>query len=326
MSPTLERKEHWLGFQRQYSSARPPWAQYPHGVRCLWLNGGVSIVFTYYSLFETFNWSYFRGGDTIDYSSEAGSSFDLDWSEEDPSPSCKPDQPQPQVMLEDLKCMESLISQIWDYSFEHEKGQWTEDKLGSFLDPPHELWNLDDPQLHLSLWIYLSLTAHSSEVTYNAVCSNIKECYPESTMLLFDQVQTQLKVIMGIIPLHSDMYINTCLAYTSPFAPLTDCPFCREHQYECHLNVDSKTPCCQFVTLPLGPQFQALWRHPISVAKLQDCLWCTAVLLAQRDTSGGIQDYDNVCCGSEYPDLVKSGQIADNDMLLALSMDGAQLY
>jgi len=125
--------------------------------------------------------------------------------------------------------MESLISQIQDYSFEHEKGQWTEDKLGSFLDPLHELWNLDDPQLRLSLQIYLSLTAHSSEVTYNAVHSNIKECYPESTMLLFDQVQTQLKAITGIVPLHSDMCINTCLAYTGPFAPLTDCPFCGEH-------------------------------------------------------------------------------------------------
>ena len=54
-------------------------------------------------------------------------------------------------MLEDLKRMESTISQIRDYSFEHEKGQWTEDELGSFLDAPHELWNLDNPQLCLSL-------------------------------------------------------------------------------------------------------------------------------------------------------------------------------
>ena len=196
------------------------------------------------------------------------SSFDLNQSEEDPSPSCKPDQPQPQVMLKDLKHMESLILQIRDYSFEHEKGQWTEDKLGSFLDPLHELWNLDDPQLCLSLRIYLSLTAHSSEATYNAVRSNIKECYPESTMLSFDQVQTRLKAITGIVPLHSDMCINTCLAYTGPFAPLTDSLFCGEHRYECHLNVDSKTPCRQFVMLLLGPQLQALWRHPISVAKL----------------------------------------------------------
>ena len=46
----------------------------------------------------------------------------------------------------------------------------------------------------------------------------------------------------------------------------------------------------------------------------------------QINTDGGIQDYDNICCGSEYLDLVKSGQISDNDMVLVLSMDGAQLY
>jgi hypothetical protein len=85
--------------------------------------------------------------------------------------------------------MESTISQIRDYSFEHEKSQWTEDELNSFFNPPRELWSLDDPQLRLSFKTYLSLSAHSSEVTYNAMRSNIQECYPESTMLSFDQVR-----------------------------------------------------------------------------------------------------------------------------------------
>jgi len=222
--------------------------------------------------------------------------------------------------------MGSIISQIQDYSFEHEKSQWTEDKWDSFLTPPQELWNLDDPQLRMSFQIYLSLSAHSSEATYNAVRSSIKECYSASAMLLFDQVRNRLKTITGIVPLHSDMCVKTCLAYTSPFAPLTHCPFCGEHRYEQHLDINSKTPHCQFVTLPLGPQLQALWRHPLSVSRLRDRLRRTAVLLAQRNTGGGIQDYDDVCCGSDYLDLVKSGQITDNDMLLALSMDGAQLY
>jgi hypothetical protein len=82
-------------------------------------------------------------------------------------------------------------------------------------------------------------------------------------------------------------------------------------------------PQCQFVTLPIGPQLQALWHHPITVAKLQDGLQCA---LTQRNTEKGIQDYDNVCCGSDYLDLVKSGTIHDNNMLLNMSMDGVQLY
>ena len=47
---------------------------------------------------------------------------------------------------------------------------------------------------------------------------------------------------------------------------------------------------------------------------------------AQHSTDDGVQDYDNICCGSEYLDCVESGQISDNNMLLILSMDGAQLY
>jgi hypothetical protein len=62
------------------------------------------------------------------------------------------------------------------------------------------------------------------------------------------------------------------------------------------------------------------------VAKLRDHLQCTTIILAQHNTDGSIQDYNDICCGSEYLDLVKSGQISDNDMLLVLSMDGAQLY
>jgi hypothetical protein len=91
-------------------------------------------------------------------------------------------------MLEDLAHIQSTILQIQNYSFNHKKSQWTEDELDSFLNPPQELWNLDNPQLRLSFHTYLSLSAHSSEVTYEEICSNIKECYPESMMLLFDQV------------------------------------------------------------------------------------------------------------------------------------------
>jgi hypothetical protein len=112
--------------------------------------------------------------------------FDLD--QEDSSSSHEQDQPQFAAMLEDLAQMESTILQIRDYSFSHEKTQWTKDELDSFLNPPQEPWNLDDPQVHLSFQIYLSLSTHSSEATYEAIHSSIKQCYTASTMLSFDQV------------------------------------------------------------------------------------------------------------------------------------------
>ena len=106
--------------------------------------------------------------------------------------------------------------------------------------------------------IYLLLSAHSSQATYEEIYLSIKKWCPASTMLLFDQVHNQLKRITGILPLHFDICVNTCLAYTSTFSTLMECLFCGEHWYEKHHDIDPKVPHCQFITLPLGPQMQAL--------------------------------------------------------------------
>jgi hypothetical protein len=263
----------------------------------------------WFTVSETSDWSHFRDGLKYvdDCSSKVDSRFDLN--QENSPPNHEPIQPQVQVMLEDLAQMESTISQIRDYSFNHEKSQWSEDELDSFFNPPQEMWNLDNPQLRLSFQIYLSLSAHSSESTYDAIRSSIKGCYSESTMLLFDQVRNRLKGITGILLLHFDMCVNTCLAYTGAFLPLTACLFCGECQYEQqHHDIgDPKIARCQFITLPLGPQLQALWRHPVSVAKLRDRLRRTTVLLAQHDTDGGIQDYGDVLVSHQ------SGKLTPND-------------
>jgi hypothetical protein len=62
------------------------------------------------------------------------------------------------------------------------------------------------------------------------------------------------------------------------------------------------------------------------VAKLRDRLRRTREALTDRNKKSGIQDYYDLCCGSEYLGLVELGKILDNDMLLYVSMDGAQLY
>jgi hypothetical protein len=232
----------------------------------------------------------------------------------------------PQATLENLASMQTIIEQIQGASFGEEERQWSDDEFDAFLHPLREQLCIDDPQLRLSLSIYMALSAHSSEATYAAVHRSIKECYPDSTMLSFDQVRNRLKSISGIRPLHFDMCINSCMAFTGPFSELKKCQFCSEDRFRPSQNSDTIIPRRQFVTLPIGPQLQALWRHPITVAKLRDRLQRTHNALIQRNTEKGIQDYDDICCGSEYLDLVESGKIHDNDMLLNMSMDGAQLY
>jgi len=222
--------------------------------------------------------------------------------------------------------MQRIIEQIQGASFSEEQNQWNHDEFDSFLHPPNEQFHINDPQLRLSLLTYVSLSAHSSEATYDAVHRSIKECYPNSTMLSFNQVRNWLKSLSGILPLHSDMCPNTCMAFTGIFLTLNKCQFCGKNRFQKSQQGNSFIPHCQFVTLPIGPQLQALWCHPITVAKLRDRLRRTHKALAQRKTERGIQDYYNICCRSEYLDLVESGNILDNDMLLYVSMDGAQLY
>ena len=232
----------------------------------------------------------------------------------------------PRATLESLASMQTIIEQIQGASFNDEEKQWSDDEFDTFLHPRHEQFCLDDPQLRLSFSTYMALSAHSSEATYTAVHRSIKECYPDSAMLSFDQVRNRLKSISGILPLHFDMCINTCMAFTGPFSELKKCTYCSEDCFLPSQKDDISTPRRQFITLPIGPQLQALWRHPITVAKLRDRLRRTRDALTQRNTEKGIQDYDDVCCGSEYLDLVESGKIREDDMLLNMSMDGAQLY
>jgi hypothetical protein len=234
----------------------------------------------------------------------------------------------PRATLESLANTQRIIEQIQSASFGDEENQWSADEFDAFLHPPNEQFCVDDPQLRLSLSIYTSLSAHSSEATYEAVRTSIKECYPDSTMLSFVQVRNRLKSLSGILPLHFDMCPNSCMAFTGTFSTLKKCQFCGESRFRKSRNgnVTKSIPRRQFVTLPVGPQLQALWRHPTMVAKLRDRLRRTREALTDRNKKSGIQDYYDLCCGSEYLDLVESGKILDNDMLLYVSMDGAQLY
>lgn len=94
----------------------------------------------------------------------------------------------PHATLKSPANTQKMIEQIQGASFSEEENQWSTDEFESFLHPPNKQFYVDDPQLCLSLSIYTSLSAHSSEATYKAVRTSIKECYPDSTMLSFVQV------------------------------------------------------------------------------------------------------------------------------------------
>ncbi|KAF8803299.1 hypothetical protein BYT27DRAFT_7145321, partial [Phlegmacium glaucopus] len=80
------------------------------------------------------------------------------------------------------------------------------------------------------------------------------------------QIKERIKGITGVYPLMTDMCPNTCIAYTGPFSQLDTCTKCMLPRYNPQALVASggvkKIPQRQFLTLPIGPQLQALWHTP----------------------------------------------------------------
>ncbi len=137
-----------------------------------------------------------------------------------------------------------------------------------------------------------------------------------------------MKQMTGILPIYIDMCIRMCIVYAGIFAHLKKCPFCGENQYKIIKKAGKakKVPRRQFATIPIGRQLQALWRSPKSATNLRDCIVCTEKYLAERQSPEGIQTYNDVCCGSDYLDLVESREINKKDMILSFSVDDVQLY
>jgi len=85
-------------------------------------------------------------------------------------------------------------------------------------------------------------------------------------------------------------------------------------------------PSRQFHTIPLGPQLQALWRTRDSANNIRYRRRRTAEIFEEICSTHTVETYDDFFTGFVYIEAVREGTITDNDMLLMLSLDGAQLY
>ncbi|KAG1846997.1 hypothetical protein DFJ58DRAFT_717251 [Suillus subalutaceus] len=124
------------------------------------------------------------------------------------------------------------------------------------------------------------------------------------------------------------MCINTCLAFTGPFAHLDQCPRCGEDRWDMKKSTGRKKVARQrYDTFPIGPQLQALWRHPDQAQKMRWREDQTKKIFEELKMTGGVPSvYEDILHGKEYLDACRSGKIKDGDSVLMLSIDGAQLF
>ncbi|KAK0225038.1 hypothetical protein EDD85DRAFT_756083, partial [Armillaria nabsnona] len=84
----------------------------------------------------------------------------------------------------------------------------------------------------------------------------------------------------------------------------------------------------QFHTIPLGPQLQPLFRDPKSANNMKHRQIRTRKILRELQVNNVDfpTEYDDVYCGQDYLEAVRSGDIGEDEVLVVWSQDGAQLY
>ncbi len=165
---------------------------------------------------------------------------------------------------------------------------------------------------------------NSSVESFNANRDAIMRRHPAHRVPSYDQMKRQISSITGVGSVIHAMCKNSCLAFTGPFADLDHCPKCGEPKF-CP---GTKKFQQEFHTILLGPGFTS------SVAR---CIKCKKLLLPTTENlRGSFASFKqtlaispltmNFFSGSDYLENVRSGKIRDNDIILMLSIDGAQLY
>ena len=196
--------------------------------------------------------------------------------------------------------------------------------------PPEGPLDVNDPDLLLAIKIYLA-TTKASQDTYTAVGEAIEDCFPECHFPSVDGLKQKIRELTGVIPLIDDMCNNSCIGYTSPFAELTHCPKCGEFRYDqIRYNTSNGTdriPCKTFLTIPLGPQLQAMYRSKKNAEAMRYRSIRTRQLKEEIQADNGVLDeYEDFLSSSEYLNVFNEGRIGNHNTTLMLSLDGAQLF
>jgi hypothetical protein len=230
--------------------------------------------------------------------------------------------------LDDIKDAMIFIEALRSATLDNGLISFDPDALERLRNPPREVLSIDDPDVLLSLKLFL---ADTTEAAYNSIRNAIMERFPDSEVLSYYQVRRRVALLSGIQPIVHDMCIDLCVAFCGPWRHHDKCPKCGQDRYDQNILRKShgrkKVPVRVFETIPVADQIQALWRDPSSAQKMRYRDDATNVLLEKLRTNGGIIDaYEDFFDGTDYLDAVRLGKIKEGDPILMLSIDGAQLY
>ncbi|KIK24140.1 hypothetical protein PISMIDRAFT_10411 [Pisolithus microcarpus 441] len=209
----------------------------------------------------------------------------------------------------------------------------SEESLERLWNPPPQPISIESAGTHYSIATYLALE-NASQNAYNHVCQAAHHSFADfpgvDEIQSFHNVEKLIVSYTGIVSVEHDMCRNTCIVYTGPFSQLEACPMCsascwKEERLQGTCG-QSKVAAQTFTTIPVGPQLQALYRNKDSAKDMDYLCRCTEEVLQQIQEAGSISIVDDVAMGWDYLGAVLDSNIKPNDIVLMVSLDGAQLY
>ncbi len=108
---------------------------------------------------------------------------------------------------------------------------WKPDVINKLRNPDQGPLVIEDQDKLFSMKLF-SVTAKSSQATYNEVREAILERHPEDPILSYDQAKKAVQDNSGVVPMLDDMCPESCLAFTGPYKDLEICPKCGAYRYD----------------------------------------------------------------------------------------------
>jgi hypothetical protein len=197
--------------------------------------------------------------------------------------------------------------------------------------PLREQLIIEDPSIRHAITTYFALE-HSANEAYEQIRKSAARCFEGAADVpSHARIERLIAEYTGVESIEHDMCPESCVAFTGPFAELENCPICGTERHDpIKLRASGgRTRVAQqkFITIPLGTQLQALWRNPAHAQHMSYLSDKTEHLLNELRTNGGVfNEIDDFVMGTDYIHAVLRGDITKDDVVLMISMDGAQLY
>jgi hypothetical protein len=223
--------------------------------------------------------------------------------------------------LKDMKIAMEYIRALEVASLDDDNNHLDKETVKRLRNPRTSPVDVSDPDFRLGLDLFLA-SIKTTQENYTLTREAVLRRHPDDTIPSYDQMKRRVAEITGVVPIVHDMCPNSCLAFTGPFKNDDICSECSEARFD----PITKKGRQQFYTIPIGPQLQALWANAESARKLDYRRRKTREIIDEIARNGKITRYEDFIHGSMYLEAVKSGRIQDTDMILMLSIDGAQLY